>query len=55
MIPQETVDGKSIMQILMLAGTKGTELEIRAEGTDASDALAALKTLVDVHFEEEDE
>jgi phosphocarrier protein HPr len=52
---QETVDGKSIMQILMLAGTKGTELEIRADGPDASDALAALKTLVDVHFEEEDE
>ncbi len=50
----ESVDGKSIMQILMLAGTKGTELEISADGEDASTALAALKTLVKDKFEEED-
>ncbi|MCH2143562.1 MAG: HPr family phosphocarrier protein [Phycisphaerales bacterium] len=50
----ESVDGKSIMQILMLAGTKGTELEITADGEDASTALAALKTLVKDKFEEED-
>ena len=31
---EETVDGKSIMQMLMLAGTCGTEIEIAADGAD---------------------
>jgi phosphotransferase system HPr (HPr) family protein len=35
---KNTVDGKSIMQLLMLAGTAGTVLEITAEGDDATDA-----------------
>ena len=48
------VDGKSIMQILMLAGTKGTELEISAEGDDEQQAVAALKALVRDRFEEGD-
>ena len=50
----DTVDGKSIMQILMLAATCGTELEISAEGEDAKAALAALKTLVKSRFEEDE-
>ena len=49
----ETVDGKSIMEIMMLAATKGTELIIRAEGADAEAACAALKKLVDSGFDEE--
>lgn len=49
-----TVDGKSIMQILMLAGTMGTELVISADGQDAGDALKTLKALVEARFEEED-
>ena len=50
----DEVDGKSIMQMLMLAGTMGTELEIIAEGDDASDALEALRSLVNARFEEEE-
>lgn len=50
----EEVDGKSIMQMLMLAGTMGTELEIIANGDDASDALDALTELVKSRFDEED-
>lgn len=50
----ESVDGKSIMQLLMLAGTKGTVLEIVAEGSDAAEALAELTRLVDAGFHEED-
>lgn len=50
----ETVDGKSVMQMLMLAGTMGTELEILADGDDAKDALAALGSLVNARFDEEE-
>jgi phosphocarrier protein HPr len=47
------VDGKSIMQMMMLAASKGSELEITAKGADAEKACAALKALVDSGFEEE--
>ncbi len=41
------VDGKSIMQMSMLAATYGTKLKIRAEGPDAEKAIEALKVLVE--------
>ncbi len=48
-----TVDGKSIMQMSMLAATCGTKLIIKAEGADAEDAVAALQELVEnKHFDE---
>ena len=47
------VDGKSIMQMMMLAATKGTELEIAAEGPQAQSACEALKKLVEGGFDEE--
>ncbi len=47
------VDGKSIMQISMLAATCGTKLQVRAEGQDAREAIDALRELVeDKHFGE---
>jgi phosphocarrier protein HPr len=49
----EPVDGKSIMQLLMLAATQGTQLEITASGDDAADALQRLKELVNSKFGEE--
>lgn len=49
----QAVDGKSIMQLLMLAATKGTELEIIAEGADAHDAVKRLEALVRSKFDEE--
>jgi len=49
----QSVDGKSIMQMMMLAATQGTELQIVAEGDDADDAVAALVTLVDRKFDED--
>ncbi len=42
------VDGKSIMQMTMLAATMGTTLKITADGSDANEALEALKDLVEV-------
>lgn len=50
---EQEVDGKSIMQVMLLAATKGTELCITAEGEDAAAAVEALKALVDRGFDEE--
>ncbi len=44
---QNTVDGKSIMQMSMLAATYGTKLKIKAEGADAQGAVDALRGLVE--------
>ena len=41
------VDGKSIMQMSMLAATCGTKLKIKAEGDDAEEAIKALQELVE--------
>ncbi len=49
----QIVDGKSIMQLMMLAATKGTELNITAEGPDAEEAVAALVKLIESKFDEE--
>lgn len=49
----ETVDGKSIMDMMMLAATQGTELEIVCEGDDAQAAADALKKIVEAGFDEE--
>ena len=51
----ETVSGHSIMDLLMLAAPKGTELTITASGPQAKEALAALKQLVDKGFYEDNE
>ena len=44
---ENSVDGKSIMQMSMLAATCGTKLKIRAEGTDSQQAIDALRKLVE--------
>ena len=45
---QTNADGKSIMQMSMLAATCGTRLSLRAEGPEAEQALEALRELVEV-------
>jgi phosphocarrier protein HPr len=45
---QTVADGKSIMQMSMLAATCGTRLYLRAEGPEAEQALEALRELVEV-------
>lgn len=47
------VNGKSIMGVMLLAASKGTELTITADGTDEEDALAQIKQLFDSGFGEE--
>src|SRR2546425_8348126 len=47
-----TVDAKSILGVLMLAGSLGERLLLSAEGVDAEDALEALAGLVRSRFGE---
>ena len=50
-----TVDAKSIMSVMRLAGTKGTVLRIVADGSDAEQAVASLSGLVNDGFGEMEE
>ena len=50
---EDTVDGKSIMELMLLAATKGTELEVVCEGDDAETCLHELRKLVDRGFDED--
>jgi phosphocarrier protein len=45
--------GTSIMGLMMLAAANGDQIEVRADGTDAEAALAALVELVENKFGEE--
>jgi len=50
---ETNVDGKSIMEMSMLAATCGTKLRIKAVGPDAQEAIHALQELVEQkHFDE---
>lgn len=47
----ETVDGKSAMELMLLGAVKGTRLRITARGPDAEEAASALIALVRDHFD----
>ena len=47
-----SMDGKSILGILLLAAAKGTLLVVSAEGDDEQAAVEALAALVDAGFGE---
>lgn len=47
-----TVNGRSIMGLLMLGASKGTEIALAAEGEDAGAALEGLRQLVESGFGE---
>jgi len=44
---ENSVDGKSIMQMSMLAATCGTKLKIKVEGSDAEKVIGVLRELVE--------
>ena len=47
------VPGRSIMGLMMLAAAPGTEIEVRAVGADAAEAVAALAALTKSKFDED--
>ncbi len=48
-----TVDARSIMGLLMLGAGIGCDVEVKAEGRDAPQAVAALTDLVARRFDED--
>lgn len=52
-VGREAVNGKSIIALVTLAASKGTALQLVAEGEDASSAAAALAGLVGDRFGED--
>ena len=48
------VNAKSIMGVMMLAASKGTELVLYAEGDDELDAIKAIEELVNNRSEEDE-
>jgi phosphocarrier protein HPr len=49
---ERTMDGKSILGILLLAASQGTHLVVTAQGTDERECVAALVELVESGFGE---
>jgi phosphocarrier protein HPr len=47
-------DGKSVMQMIILAATEGTKMRIDATGDDADDAVNKLAELFDSKFGEDE-
>ncbi len=45
-----TVNGKSLLGILMLAAGKGSKIEVIAQGEDAQDVVTAISQLVSCRF-----
>ena len=45
-------DAKSIMRVMMLAASKGTSIEVVAQGADAAEAVDAIERLVAGRFGE---
>lgn len=49
---QRTVNGKSIMAVMLLAASNGTELEIITNGADEAAATDAILRLINNRFDE---
>ncbi|MBL4809224.1 MAG: HPr family phosphocarrier protein [Phycisphaerales bacterium] len=52
---QEDADGKSVMDLMLLAATKGTSIEVVCNGDDAKACLEHLSEMVRRGFDEEDD
>ena len=50
----QAVSARSIMGLMMLGAGRGSQVELRAEGWDAKEALDALAALVESGFNEPD-
>ena len=49
----KTVDGSSILSLMMLAAAKGCQIKVTATGNDAKDAISAISNLVTSRFGED--
>lgn len=49
----QTVDARSIMGLMMLAASLGSDIRIEADGPDAEEAMRAILALVEAKFGED--
>jgi len=49
----ETVNGKSIMGLMMLAAGPGSKIRVQADGADAANAVNEIEALLKRKFDEE--
>ncbi len=49
----QAVNARSIMGLMMLAASLGSEIEVCAEGLDSAEALTAIVALIEAKFGEE--
>jgi phosphocarrier protein len=50
---EKTVDGKSILSLMLLAAPMGSELKLQLDGEDEQDALRAILALLEARFGED--
>jgi phosphocarrier protein HPr len=50
---EKSVDGKSILSLMLLAAPQGSELKLMLDGEDEQDALQAILNLIEQRFGEE--
>jgi phosphocarrier protein HPr len=50
---EKSVDGKSILSLMLLAAPQGSELKLTLDGEDEQDALQAILALIEERFGEE--
>ena len=48
------VDAKSVMSLMLLAATQGTDLEVTTEGDDEVQAMDSIRALINNRFEEDE-
>lgn len=48
----QTVDGKSILELMLLAAARGTTIEVVTTGPDAAEAMEAIGALIAARFHE---
>ena len=49
---EQTANGKSVMGVLLLCGSRGTTIEVRATGTQAKECVEAIGQLIAGKFGE---
>lgn len=49
---QDVANAKSILGLMMLAASQGSQLEVTATGSDADAAISAIKALIEAGFDE---
>ena len=50
----QTADAKSIMAVMMLAASKGSQITLRTNGNDQQAAMDALAGLINNYFDEDE-